>query len=474
MLKPYSEREETKKRVLIVEDDEKFRGLLCQILETENFDVRFAENGLVAKTILSLNTNNFDLVLSDVRMPEMDGITLLKDLRSKNPQTRFVMMSGFSEVLEAQDAFSLGANGFLPKPFKVKDLLTLIESVLQTKEDPSDPAVVEEDEFSFCKIHVDEFTSASTLPSDLYIRLNDNKFVKVGREGADIQVRRIQTYKEKKVEYFYVHNKDFQKYAGFTLRLARAAAASQKITRAQKLKLFKHTSEIMLNRIFINQIEKEDVEFSQNVIHNTLNLMGDEPELFDLLCLLQTHSDSTYAHSVAVSVYSCLIAKKAGWSSQQTLLKLSLGGLFHDIGKKEIPQSLLGKSRREMKPEEVTLYESHAQRGKAILESFAGFPSDVSQIAFQHHENNLGTGYPLGIGQMRIHPLAKIIHLTDEFFHLCQKYSGHEDKPWHSAFRELWELRGPEMEPLPLKALMEVFGYPVPTPLLKLKAAKSC
>jgi putative nucleotidyltransferase with HDIG domain len=460
-----------KRKVLIVEDNETFRNVLVQILSTENFDVRYAENGLVAKTVLSLNPNGFDLVLSDVRMPEMDGPAFLKAVRSQNPETHFIMMTAYSEILDAKDALELGADAFLAKPFKMAELLALIEKVFQKQEQPEAATLIEEDEFSFCKIHVDQFTSASTLPSDIYVRLADTKFIKVGREGAEIQVQRIQTYKEKKVEYFYVHTKDFQKYAGFTLRLAKAVTSSKKISRQQKLKLFKHTSEIVLNQTFVQDLTSEDVEFSKTMIENTLNLIGDEPDIFDLITLLQSHSDSTYSHSVAVSIYSGLVAKKMGWSGQQTLMKLSLGGIFHDIGKKEISAVILAKTRLKMTPDEIKIYESHPQRGKRILEALPGFPGDVIQIAFQHHETNIGTGYPLGVHQVRIHPLAKIIHLTDQFFHLCQKHTGHDEKPWHVALRDLWELRGPEIEPLPLKALMEIFDYPVPTPLLKMKAS---
>lgn len=65
-----------KKRVLIVEDEEIFRNFFGQIFDSEGFEVRYAENGLVAKTILSLNSSQFDLVISDIKMPEMDGVTL--------------------------------------------------------------------------------------------------------------------------------------------------------------------------------------------------------------------------------------------------------------------------------------------------------------------------------------------------------------------------------------------------------------
>lgn len=469
MAGPLDRHPEMKKRVLIVEDDETFRELLKNIFESQDFEIRVAENGLVAKTILSLNADQFDLVISDIRMPEMDGTTMLTQVRAQNANTRFILMTGFSEILDAEHALALGADEFLHKPFKLKELLTAVENVFKKKEGANAQALVEEDEFSFCKIHVDEFTSASILPSDIYIHLAGNRFVKVAREGAEIQLQRIQTYKEKKVEYFYVLVKDFQKYAGFTLRLARAALASKKITREQKLKLYKHTSEILANQVHIDQIRPDSLEVSQNIISNTLNLIGDEPEIFDLIAFL--HANSDYAHCVAVSVYSCLVAKKLGWSSQQTMIKLSLGGLMHDIGKKEISPHILAKARREMTADEIALYESHPQRGKDILSSIPGFPGDVIQIAFQHHENNLGTGYPLGTDQKKIHPLAKIIHLTDEFFDICQKYKGQGQKPWHLALKELWEMKGQEIELVFLKALMEIFDYPVPAPLQKVKLA---
>ncbi len=462
--------DENKKCVLIVEDDEVFRNLLGQVMEAEKFVVRYAENGMTAKNVLGLKGNKFDLVISDVRMPEMDGASLLRSVRNLYPDTKFILMTGFSEILEAKHALGLGADEFLPKPFKMKELLEAVERVMKPKDDPSS-GTIEEDEFSFCKIHVDEFTSASTLPSDIYVRLTDNKFVKVAREGAAIHLERIQTYKDKKVEYFYVHVKDFAKYAGFTLRLARAVINSKKIGREQKLKLYKHTNEILVNHLFVGAINSQDMEFSQNIISNTLNVLGDEPEIFDLVMLLKSNSDAVYAHSVAVSVLACLVGKKMGWSSQQTLLKLSLGGIFHDIGKKELSPALLNKSRREMTPDEIALYESHPQRGRDILGTIPGFPADVVQIAFQHHEANIGTGYPLRLSNMRIHPLAKLIHLIDDFFHSCQKYKDESTKPWMQALAELWEMKGSEFEAQHLKALMETFDYPLPTPLLRLKPA---
>lgn len=462
----------SKKRILVVEDDEAFRGLIGQILESEGFEVRYAENGQNAKTVLSLPNNKFDIVISDVRMPEIDGASLLRMVRPLYKDTKFIVMTGFSEILEAKHAFELGADEFLPKPFKMMELMAAIENVLKSKtEPPSQDTELEEDDYSFCKIHVDDFMSSSILPSDIYIRLMENKFVKVAKEGAQIHIQRIQTYKEKKVEYFYVHVRDFQKYAGFTLKLSKAVAASKSISREQKLKLFRHTGEIVMKQIFVEDLKAQDIEFSQNIVHNTLSVLGSEPAILDLMLLLQSHSDSIYAHSVAISVYSCLIAKRLNWTSQQTLLKISLGGIFHDIGKKEIHPSILAKSRREMTADEIQLYETHPQRGKEILSTFPGFPSDVVQIAFQHHENALGTGYPLGLSGVRVHPLAKLIHVTDEFFHTCQKYKVDCTKPWIPALGEMWEMKGPELDPLPLRALMETFDYPVPGPLLKLKAS---
>ncbi len=121
---------QTRRKILIVEDDEAFRNLLGPVLEKEDCEIHYAENGYVAKKILEKNPNFFDLVLTDVRMPQMSGSELLQAVRSENLRTRFIVMTGFSEIMRAEQAYKLGADGFLMKPFRMQELVDTVERLL--------------------------------------------------------------------------------------------------------------------------------------------------------------------------------------------------------------------------------------------------------------------------------------------------------------------------------------------------------
>src|SRR5207248_2501128 len=116
------------------------------------------------------------------------------------------------EIIESQNVSAVGADDFLTKPFHISDLISKTKTIFELPQEKPMPAELPEDEYSYCKIHVDEFTSSSTLMSDIFVKLTGGKFVKVAHEGSDIPVSRIQTYKQKKVDFFYVKVADFQKY----------------------------------------------------------------------------------------------------------------------------------------------------------------------------------------------------------------------------------------------------------------------
>ena len=91
------------------------------------------ENGAVALEIMEDLQGEVDLVVSDVVMPEMDGPTLLREIRKDHPELKFVFMSGYAE-----EAFSKnlpeeeqGNFGFLPKPYSLKQLATTVKEMLE-------------------------------------------------------------------------------------------------------------------------------------------------------------------------------------------------------------------------------------------------------------------------------------------------------------------------------------------------------
>lgn len=112
--------------ILVVEDDDFFREAVCNLLASMGHRISAASDGLAAQQ--KMLENNFDVVLTDVQMPKMTGIELLSWSRAHCP-TAFIVMTGFSSLLEDQSAHDRGAREFLHKPFKNVDLLRAIERI---------------------------------------------------------------------------------------------------------------------------------------------------------------------------------------------------------------------------------------------------------------------------------------------------------------------------------------------------------
>ena len=116
--------------ILIVEDEKDLlHGLERTIKMAIDCEVITAENGSIAMQYLS--QNSVDLVLADIRMPEMDGITLLKEVKRIDPSITVVIMTGYGSIEDAVAAIKIGAYDFIQKPFDEERLLHLLKKGLE-------------------------------------------------------------------------------------------------------------------------------------------------------------------------------------------------------------------------------------------------------------------------------------------------------------------------------------------------------
>ena len=109
--------------VLLVEDDELLRELLAHQLEAEGFDVLQAEDGQNAQSI----TADFDAVLCDLVMPNMDGIDFVRWLKNRRPEANVVILSGEDRPDIKESLEALGVNDFFHKPLSIQPLDTLAQ-----------------------------------------------------------------------------------------------------------------------------------------------------------------------------------------------------------------------------------------------------------------------------------------------------------------------------------------------------------
>ncbi len=118
--------------ILLVEDEEGLRGLNARGLSSRGYTVLEAGNGVEAIEVLE-REGAVDLVVSDVVMPEMDGPTLLKELRGRDPKIKFIFVSGYAEEAFAKNLPSNEQYAFLAKPFTLKQLVAQVKETLAGK-----------------------------------------------------------------------------------------------------------------------------------------------------------------------------------------------------------------------------------------------------------------------------------------------------------------------------------------------------
>ncbi len=120
--------------ILVVDDDRSMREFLDILLTKEGYNVSLAESGERGCEILE--EKPFDLVITDIRMKDVNGIDVLKKAKSVDPDTMVVMISAFATAETAVEAMREGAYDFIPKPFKVKDFKQIVGDTIRAKHKP--------------------------------------------------------------------------------------------------------------------------------------------------------------------------------------------------------------------------------------------------------------------------------------------------------------------------------------------------
>lgn len=440
------------RRILLVEDDDQFRRAMAMSLKDQKYEVIEAANGKVAREICG--TQKFDLVISDVQMPFLDGVELLEWIK-KNCPMPFVLMTAFTNLLETKTAFELGADDFLAKPFSQADLRQVLLKLFGPKQPESQS--VAEVEVQFCKVSIDEFVSRPRIDFDVYVRLSARKYVKIGHAGDEIPRERIEGYKQKGQKHLYIRREDFSKLVDFNLELSKVIAKNDKIQFEKKMNFMKYTGEVILEKAFVAGVDQESYGEAQEMLVSTVNVMSELPEHLELLNVLNDHSDWIYAHSVGTAMFSLMLARKMGFTTANTYFKLGMAGIFHDVGYKEIPREILEKPRPLLTQSERTLIETHVTRSYEILSCLRTIPSDVMEIVYQHHEDILGQGYPRRLEKLKLHPLAKIVQVADQFAMVAIKGPHHAGMSGKNAVSYLTEIHKDKFEKDVLVALHSIF-----------------
>lgn len=129
-------------KILLIEDDISFCKLLEKFLIKKDYDVTIAFSAAEAR--LAIKKESFDLILTDLRLPDSDGIGLMAEIKSAYPQTPVILMTGYSDVNTAVKAIKNGAADYISKPFNPDEVLLVITNALKASETETEEIPVKE------------------------------------------------------------------------------------------------------------------------------------------------------------------------------------------------------------------------------------------------------------------------------------------------------------------------------------------
>jgi DNA-binding response OmpR family regulator len=175
-------------KILVVDDEQNIRNIIKEYLEFEGFEYSEAENGIEA--LSKISKEKFDLVLLDIMMPKVDGIKVLKEIRSEG-DIPVILLTARAEEYDKLFGFELGADDYIVKPFSPKEVMARIKAILSRSAGKSAKDTrAEIIEIGGIKINVDardifiDGTKAQLTPKefDLLIYLVRNKNIVLNRE----------------------------------------------------------------------------------------------------------------------------------------------------------------------------------------------------------------------------------------------------------------------------------------------------
>ena len=310
----------------------------------------------------------------------------------------------------------------ISKPYSFKTLVEMIsaKSSVPVQYNPEEAAFYLE-EAQYMKVKIEDVMKQQTSHFDVYVKINDKKYVKIIKIGQKISSDTLKNIANKGVNLVYANREDYSKYLDILTKSAVNIKTVASIPKEKKIKFLSQTSSLIQDQIIADGVSKELFYQSKQVLDSSIEVATQDDNVFNMLSLLHEIDEATYRHSLAMSIYSVLIAKQFSWENEVNYFKISLGALFADIGLKGIDPKILQKANSFLNKEEASEYCKHPLIGSEIMRACPDIFQDVLDIIEQHHENNDGTGYPRKLNRNNIHPMAKIVRVAHEFAEMALK-----------------------------------------------------
>ncbi|MFO0568777.1 MAG: response regulator [Polyangiaceae bacterium] len=485
-------------RVLVVDDEKFIRDILADFLGMEGYVVRTAEDGSAA--VQELSRANYDIVISDLKMPRMGGLELLKELSHAHPDTIAVIMTGFGTVETAIDAMKRGAYDYILKPFKVEEIIHIVQRGLEKRRLTAENLRLREalslykvSEAIAASLSLDEVIATITEASVHEVRADVVSTWLDDGEGSFFE-RRNQRSSSLREEESVGHFKP----EAVVQRLRLGGPIVEHDARAAEL--FAELPSRPVSSVAVVPMKmRERLIGWIGVVSLAANRRFDEGQR-KLLSLLASRAAAaienarlyedlqatfqqtikslartidkmdryTAGHSERVAIYAVALARWLGLSEEQVEV-VRHSALMHDIGKVGCVMNLNKPGK--LTQEEYEIFKRHPVYGREILDPIK-FLEPVIPGVHLHHERWDGRGYPLGLAGNEIPLIARIISVADTYDAMTSDRAYRRALPHEVTVNEITRCSGSQFDPdaagtftekiEDLRDAMRASGEPVP------------
>jgi len=313
--------------------------------------------------------------------------------------------------------------------FCVIDRAQVVDQVVRAMDDLALSGLIEipPSEQGQVRIRTRLLLSVAPLQGDVYIRLSNEKFVKLFRQGDVFDQEDLEKYTVKKgVEFLYIRKEQCVEFAT-KLGAQIAGLIAQKAVTIEKagdlsVSVIEAVQELIANIGFTKDVQ----EVVKNQVALTVKAMGKDLLLSDVLLKLQGMEGKYIAsHSTLCAHIASAIAVQLQWASETTFTKLTLASYLHDItlSNQDLAKvktlTELEARKSEFTAEEIKAYKEHPIKAAEIVSRLKVVPPDVDTIIRQHQERPDGHGFPSGLDHKHIAPLASLFIVAHD---LAQYY----------------------------------------------------
>lgn len=469
--------------LLVVDDESSICEILGQFLRKKAYTVSTVNN--VNEALEIIKKTAVDLIVSDIKMPGLSGVDLLKYVKENYPTIPVLLTTGFPTLDTAIEALKLGAYDYLTKPFHLEEISEKIKRALFNKK-------LEEDNLLFSKLvslHETTKELSSTLDADeLNSKILDYTTKMVKADGSSLMIfdstGRLsinetfgegfnREYFQKKTFYVasvYVSQNgeplildqgttdlpdsilpvpsDIQSYIVFPLKTPSATLGVLHLLRRNGREPFSNLDLEIINVLSSQaSISIENVRLYHNIRDNYLKTI----RAFALA--VEAKDEYTHGHSENVMKYTMILAKNLGLPDNELEL-VKYAGLLHDIGKIGVSELILNKAGR-LTTQEFEEIKKHPELGARIIADVPFLKSLVPLVLY-HHEFYCGGGYPSGISGSDIPFGARILSVADAYEAMTS------NRPYRKALLPevassiLEKERGRQFDPIIIDAFLEI------------------